>query len=100
MSYPKLHLPLQSLQKLFREQLRMELATTVTVESVEKARVPTEEVLQAVRTPARSHPLVWAGGRGPLPARGSPWGCCRVAAPSPRLRSARVGRVPTSHLEA
>ena len=59
MSYPKLHLPLRTLQKLFQEQLRVELATTVAVESVEKARVLTKEVLQAVRTLAGSHP--WSG---------------------------------------
>ncbi|XP_045656232.1 LOW QUALITY PROTEIN: DNA-directed RNA polymerase, mitochondrial [Ursus americanus] len=49
-SYPKLHLPLRTLQKLFQEQLRVELATTVAVESVEKARVLTKEVLQARNT--------------------------------------------------
>lgn len=48
-SYPKLHLPLEKLQSLFQEQLRVEMATTVPVESVEKARVLTKEVLQAVR---------------------------------------------------
>ena len=37
------------LQSLFQEQLRVEMATTVPVESVEKARVLTKEVLQAVR---------------------------------------------------
>nr|XP_055200034.1 DNA-directed RNA polymerase, mitochondrial isoform X2 [Nyctereutes procyonoides] len=46
-SYPKLHLPLEKLQSLFQEQLRVEMATTVPVESVEKARVLTKEVLQA-----------------------------------------------------
>lgn len=65
-SYPKLHLPLRTLQKLFQEQLRVELATTVAVESVEKARVLTKEVLQAVRTLAGSHP--WSGRAGRAPA--------------------------------
>ncbi|XP_035956620.1 DNA-directed RNA polymerase, mitochondrial isoform X3 [Halichoerus grypus] len=46
-SYPKLHLPLQKLQSLFQQQLGVEMATTVAVESVEKARVLTKEVLQA-----------------------------------------------------
>lgn len=49
MSYPKLHLSLKELQGLFRQQLGVEMATTVTVESVEKAPLLTEEVLQAVR---------------------------------------------------
>ncbi|XP_029772334.1 DNA-directed RNA polymerase, mitochondrial isoform X2 [Suricata suricatta] len=49
-SYPKLHLPLQKLKALFQEQLRVEMATTVTVESVEKAQTPTEEVLHARNT--------------------------------------------------
>ncbi|XP_045347062.1 DNA-directed RNA polymerase, mitochondrial isoform X3 [Leopardus geoffroyi] len=49
-SYPKLHLPLWKLQTLFQQQLRVEMATTVTVESVEKAQLLTEEVLQARRT--------------------------------------------------
>uniref|UniRef100_A0A8I3NYX4 DNA-directed RNA polymerase, mitochondrial n=1 Tax=Canis lupus familiaris TaxID=9615 RepID=A0A8I3NYX4_CANLF len=49
-SYPKLHLPLEKLQSLFQEQLRVEMATTVPVESVEKARVLTKEVLQARET--------------------------------------------------
>nr|XP_042106364.1 DNA-directed RNA polymerase, mitochondrial isoform X3 [Ovis aries] len=46
-SYPKLHLSLKELQGLFRQQLGVEMATTVTVESVEKAPLLTEEVLQA-----------------------------------------------------
>nr|XP_021561225.1 DNA-directed RNA polymerase, mitochondrial [Neomonachus schauinslandi] len=49
-SYPKLHLPLQKLQSLFQQQLGVEMATTVAVESVEKARVLTKEVLQARNT--------------------------------------------------
>ncbi|XP_030878267.1 DNA-directed RNA polymerase, mitochondrial isoform X6 [Leptonychotes weddellii] len=49
-SYPKLHLPLQKLQSLFQQQLDVEMATTVAVESVEKARVLTKEVLQARNT--------------------------------------------------
>ncbi|XP_027402503.1 DNA-directed RNA polymerase, mitochondrial isoform X1 [Bos indicus x Bos taurus] len=49
-SYPKLHLPLKELQGLFRQQLGVEMATTVTVESVEKAPLLTEEVLQARKT--------------------------------------------------
>lgn len=48
-SYPRLHLPLKKLQELFQQQLSMELATTVTVESVEKAPPLTKEVLHAVR---------------------------------------------------
>ena len=40
---------LKELQGLFRQQLGVEMATTVTVESVEKAPLLTEEVLQAVR---------------------------------------------------
>lgn len=55
-SYPKLHLPLWKLQTLFQQQLRVEMATTVTVESVEKAQLLTEEVLQAVRSSAESQP--------------------------------------------
>ncbi|XP_045719475.1 DNA-directed RNA polymerase, mitochondrial isoform X5 [Mirounga angustirostris] len=49
-SYPKLHLPLRKLQSLFQQQLDVEMATTVAVESVEKARVLTKEVLQARNT--------------------------------------------------
>ncbi|XP_072804253.1 DNA-directed RNA polymerase, mitochondrial isoform X4 [Vicugna pacos] len=49
-SYPRLHLPLKKLQDLFQQQLRVELATTVTVQSVEKAQPPTEEVLHARKT--------------------------------------------------
>lgn len=48
-SYPRLHLSLKELQGLFRQQLGVEMATTVTVESVEKAPLLTKEVLQAVR---------------------------------------------------
>ncbi|XP_045846458.1 DNA-directed RNA polymerase, mitochondrial isoform X2 [Meles meles] len=49
-SYPKSHLPLRELQSLFRQQLCVEMATTVAVESVEKARVLTEEVQRARNT--------------------------------------------------
>ncbi|XP_059244398.1 DNA-directed RNA polymerase, mitochondrial isoform X1 [Mustela nigripes] len=49
-SYPKLHLPLRELRSLFQQQLRVEMATTVAVESVEQARVLTEEVLRARNT--------------------------------------------------
>ncbi|XP_047633783.1 DNA-directed RNA polymerase, mitochondrial isoform X2 [Phacochoerus africanus] len=49
-SYPRLHLPLEKLQELFQQQLSMELATTVTVESVEKAPPLTKEVLHARQT--------------------------------------------------
>ncbi|XP_059950787.1 DNA-directed RNA polymerase, mitochondrial isoform X2 [Mesoplodon densirostris] len=49
-SYPRLHLSLKELQGLFRQQLRMEMATTVTVESVEKVPLLTKEVLHARKT--------------------------------------------------
>uniref|UniRef100_A0A8C3VR43 DNA-directed RNA polymerase n=1 Tax=Catagonus wagneri TaxID=51154 RepID=A0A8C3VR43_9CETA len=49
-SYPRLHLPLKKLQDLFQQQLSMEMATTVTVKSVEKAPPLTEEVLHARQT--------------------------------------------------
>uniref|UniRef100_A0A8C9AJ18 DNA-directed RNA polymerase n=1 Tax=Prolemur simus TaxID=1328070 RepID=A0A8C9AJ18_PROSS len=49
-SYPKLHLPLKTLQGLFQEQLHMELTTSVSVESVEKAAVLTKEVMHARKT--------------------------------------------------
>ncbi|OWK11620.1 POLRMT [Cervus elaphus hippelaphus] len=49
-SYPRLHLSLKELQGLFRQQLGVEMATTVTVESVEKAPLLTKEVLQARKT--------------------------------------------------
>lgn len=39
------------LKSLFQEQLSVEMATTVTVASVEKAPSLTKEVLQAVRGP-------------------------------------------------
>lgn len=48
MSYPRLHLPLAELQALFRQQLHVELAGSMPVESVEKVS-PTQEILQAVR---------------------------------------------------
>lgn len=51
-SYPKQHLPLETLKDLFQQQLSVEMATIVTVDSVEKAPSLTEEVLQAVRDPA------------------------------------------------
>ncbi|XP_054548973.1 DNA-directed RNA polymerase, mitochondrial isoform X2 [Talpa occidentalis] len=46
-SYPKLHLPLKTLQDLFQEQLCVELATVVHVQSVDKAPEETREVLRA-----------------------------------------------------
>lgn len=49
MSYPRLHLSLKELQGLFQQQLRVEMATTITVESVEKVPLLTKEVLHAVR---------------------------------------------------
>ncbi|XP_069337327.1 DNA-directed RNA polymerase, mitochondrial isoform X5 [Eulemur rufifrons] len=49
-SYPKLHLPLKTLQGLFQQQLHMELTTSVYVESVEKAAVLTKEVMHARKT--------------------------------------------------
>ncbi|XP_075400141.1 DNA-directed RNA polymerase, mitochondrial [Tenrec ecaudatus] len=49
-SYPKLHLPLKELQGLFQQQLQVELATTVQVQSVEKAPELTREVQQARET--------------------------------------------------
>ncbi|XP_007952775.1 DNA-directed RNA polymerase, mitochondrial [Orycteropus afer afer] len=49
-AYPKLHLPLQTLARLFQQQLDVELATTVQVESVEKAPPLTAEVLHARET--------------------------------------------------
>lgn len=48
-SYPRLHLSLKELQGLFQQQLRVEMATTITVESVEKVPLLTKEVLHAVR---------------------------------------------------
>ncbi|XP_032989762.1 DNA-directed RNA polymerase, mitochondrial isoform X3 [Rhinolophus ferrumequinum] len=49
-SYPRQHLPLKMLKSLFQEQLSVEMATTVTVASVEKAPSLTKEVLQARKT--------------------------------------------------
>ncbi|KAG8519208.1 DNA-directed RNA polymerase, mitochondrial, partial [Galemys pyrenaicus] len=49
-SYPRLHLPLSTLQELFHKQLHVELATVVHVPSVDKAPQETGEVLRAVRT--------------------------------------------------
>ena len=64
-SYPKLHLSLKELQGLFRQQLGVEMATTVTVESVEKAPLLTKEVLQAVRGWGCSCLLSWvSAGQG------------------------------------
>lgn len=48
-SYPKLHLPLETLQDLFSQQLHVELSANVSVQSVEKAPVMTKEVTKAVR---------------------------------------------------
>lgn len=53
------------LKGLFQEQLSVEMATTVTVASVEKAPSLTKEVLQAVRGPdcaPGSSGLIWASG--------------------------------------
>ncbi|XP_045686780.1 DNA-directed RNA polymerase, mitochondrial [Phyllostomus hastatus] len=49
-SYPRQHLPLKTLKSLFQEQLSVEMATTVTVDSVEKAPPLTREVVQARKT--------------------------------------------------
>ncbi|XP_005406090.1 PREDICTED: DNA-directed RNA polymerase, mitochondrial [Chinchilla lanigera] len=49
-SYPKLHLPLETLQAMFQEQLKVELAGKVQVESVEKVLSPTQETLAARKT--------------------------------------------------
>lgn len=48
-SYPKLHLPLETLQDLFSQQLRVELSANVSVQSVDKAPEMTKEVIEAVR---------------------------------------------------
>uniref|UniRef100_A0A2K6EYA5 DNA-directed RNA polymerase n=1 Tax=Propithecus coquereli TaxID=379532 RepID=A0A2K6EYA5_PROCO len=48
-SYPKLHLPLKTLQGFFQQQLHMELTASVCVESVEKA-VLTKETMHARKT--------------------------------------------------
>lgn len=87
MSYPKLHLPLRELRSLFQQQLRVEMATTVAVESVEQARVLTEEVLRAVRSSAGSQPRGRAGAGG--------GGSCLC-----RLPRARGGRVLTRRCRA
>ncbi|XP_036280950.1 DNA-directed RNA polymerase, mitochondrial isoform X2 [Pipistrellus kuhlii] len=49
-TYPKQHLPLETLKDLFQQQLSVEMATVVTVESVETAPSLTKEVLQARKT--------------------------------------------------
>ncbi|GAB1295302.1 DNA-directed RNA polymerase, mitochondrial [Apodemus speciosus] len=49
-SYPKLHLPLDTLQDLFHQQLHVELSSSVCVQSVEKAPVMTKEVIKARKT--------------------------------------------------
>ncbi|XP_016070360.1 PREDICTED: DNA-directed RNA polymerase, mitochondrial [Miniopterus natalensis] len=49
-SYPRQHLPLKKLKDLFQQQLSVEMATTVTVDSVEKAPSLTKEVLLARKT--------------------------------------------------
>ncbi|XP_054329543.2 DNA-directed RNA polymerase, mitochondrial [Pongo pygmaeus] len=49
-SYPKLHLPLKTLQCLFEKQLHMELASRVCVVSVEKPTLPSKEVTHARKT--------------------------------------------------
>ncbi|ELK19275.1 DNA-directed RNA polymerase, mitochondrial [Pteropus alecto] len=66
-SYPKQHLPLKTLKGLFQQQLSVEMATTITVDSVEKAPSLTTEVLQAVGTRPRRKPhlaelgIPWSG---------------------------------------
>lgn len=65
-SYPKLHLPLETLRDLFDEQLRVELSPYVCIPSVEKAPVMTKEVTEAVR--ASSWPVGWS--REPSPGPG------------------------------
>lgn len=62
-SYPKLHLPLQTLKDLFQQQLHVELTTSVYVQSVEKAPSLTKEMLQAVRVlgPVCSDPCLPCG---------------------------------------
>ena len=79
-SYPKLHLPLWKLQTLFQQQLRVEMATTVTVQSVEKAQLLTKEVLDAVRSSAESQPpgVGRAVGPGQPVGRPPPRGECAV----------------------
>ncbi|KAM8765496.1 DNA-directed RNA polymerase, mitochondrial [Rhynchonycteris naso] len=49
-SYPRQHLPLKTLKCLFQKQLSVEMATTVAVDSVEKAPSLTTEVLNARKT--------------------------------------------------
>ncbi|NP_001394724.1 DNA-directed RNA polymerase, mitochondrial isoform 5 precursor [Mus musculus] len=49
-SYPKLHLPLDTLQDLFYQQLHVELSSSVCVQSVEKAPVMSKEVIEARKT--------------------------------------------------
>lgn len=49
-TYPKLHLPLRTLQKLFQKQLRMEMATIVQVRSVDRVQKETKELLRARKT--------------------------------------------------
>uniref|UniRef100_A0A2K6TCW0 DNA-directed RNA polymerase n=1 Tax=Saimiri boliviensis boliviensis TaxID=39432 RepID=A0A2K6TCW0_SAIBB len=49
-SYPKLHLPLETLWGLFKQQLRVELACSVHVKSVEKPVAESKEVRQARET--------------------------------------------------
>lgn len=49
MSFPKLHLPLDTLQDLFYQQLHVELSSNVCVQSVEKAPIMSKEVVEAVR---------------------------------------------------
>ncbi|EHB16924.1 DNA-directed RNA polymerase, mitochondrial [Heterocephalus glaber] len=54
-SYPRLHLPLKTLQAMFQQQLSVELASIVHVESVEKTLSPTQETLEARKTLAALH---------------------------------------------
>lgn len=92
MSYPKLHLPLRELQSLFQQQLRVEMATTVAVESVEQARVLTEEVLRAVRSSAGSQPRGGAGaGLGAAVCAASPEPGAAACPPGPAGRTLLPG---------
>lgn len=48
-SYPKLDFSVAELQKRFRRQLAMELASTVTIDSVEAIKPVTERMARMVR---------------------------------------------------
>nr|XP_012291235.1 DNA-directed RNA polymerase, mitochondrial [Aotus nancymaae] len=49
-SYPKLHLPLETLWDLFKQQLRVELASSVRLKSVERPVAESKEVKRARET--------------------------------------------------